>query len=49
VPSDGIAQEAYQFTGIVKADNVDEIWPKRQHVESAQEASPRGKVALEAK
>jgi hypothetical protein len=38
VPSDGTAQEAYQYTGIVKADNVDETWPKWQHVEIAQEA-----------
>jgi hypothetical protein len=48
VPSDGTTQEAYQYTGIVKADNVDETWPKWQHVEAAQEASPRGKVAQEA-
>jgi hypothetical protein len=54
VPSVGTAQEAYQ-NGIVKADNVDETWPKWQHVQIAQEAkypkrqnSPRGIVAREA-
>jgi hypothetical protein len=26
VPSDGTVQEAYQYTGIVKADNVDETY-----------------------
>jgi hypothetical protein len=50
VPSDGTAQEAYQYIGIIKADKVDEIWPKWQRVEIAQEVnSPRGKVAQEAK
>jgi hypothetical protein len=50
VPSDGTAQEAYQYTGIVKADNVDETWPKRQSVDIKPErqSSPRGKVAQEA-
>jgi hypothetical protein len=38
MPSVGTAQEAYQYTGIVKADNVDETWLKWQHVEIAQEA-----------
>jgi hypothetical protein len=33
VPSDGTAQEAYQYTCIVKTDNVDETWPKRQSVD----------------
>jgi hypothetical protein len=52
VPSDGIAQEAYQYTGIVKADNVDETKPERQSVDikperQAQEAnSSRGKVSI---
>jgi hypothetical protein len=27
MPSDGTAQEAYQYTGIIKTDNVDETWP----------------------
>jgi hypothetical protein len=52
VPSDGTAQEAYQYTGIVKADSVNETWPKRQSVDIKQpkrQSSPRGKAAQEAK
>jgi hypothetical protein len=51
VPSDGTTQEAYQYTSIVKADNVDETWPKRQSVDikPKRQNSPRGKIAQEAK